>query len=117
LICTITIKKAEGKIMYTRLKNDLEEGLNKIKWFAGLLSERVRIELTVFRLLYRAEELKKKRDSLFKKIGEEVYHMHNAEKSFHPSMEIMAIIREIEALEPQIREAVDKASEIDRITS
>jgi len=103
--------------MYTRLKNDLEDGLNKIRWFAGLLSERVRIELTVFRLLYRAEELKKKRDILLKKIGEEIYHMHNTEKGLHPSTEVIDIIKEIEALEPQIKEAFDKASEISRMTS
>jgi seryl-tRNA synthetase len=103
--------------MYTQLKNDLEEGLNKIKWFAGLLSERVRIELTVFRLLYRAEELKKKRDVLLKKIGEEVYQMHNTEKGLHPSTDVVNIIKEIEALEPQIKQAVDKAAEISRMTS
>ena len=103
--------------MYTRLKNDLEDGLNKIRWFAGLLSERVRIELTVFRLLYRAEELKKKRDILLKKIGEEIYHMHNTEKDLHLSTELIDIIKEIEALESQIKEAFDKASEISRMTS
>jgi seryl-tRNA synthetase len=103
--------------MYTRLKNDLEEGLNKIKWFASLLSERVRIELTVFRLRYKSEELKKKRDALLTKIGEEVYQMHNTEKGLHPSADIVDIIKEIEALESQIKEAVDKASEISRMTS
>jgi len=103
--------------MYTRLKNDLEEGLNKIKWFAGLLSERVRIELTVFRLLCKSEELKKKRDALLRKIGEEVYQMHNTETGLHPSTEIADIIKEIEALDAQIKEAVDKVSEISRMTS
>ena len=66
--------------MYASIKNDLEQGLNKIKWFAGLLSERVGIELTVFKLLYQSEELRKKRDFLLKKIGEEVYHMNKTEK-------------------------------------
>ena len=103
--------------MYTRIKNDLEQGLNKIKWFAGLLSDRVRIELTVFKLLYHSEELRKKRDLLLNKIGEEVYHMNKTEKGIHPSTEVLDAIKEIDALEPRIKEAVDKASEISRITS
>jgi len=103
--------------MFTRLKNDLDEVFNKIKWFASLLSERVRIELTVFRLLYRSEELKKKRDVLLKKIGEEVYHMYHTEKGLHPGTEMLDIIKQIEAMEPQIKEAIDKASEISRMTS
>jgi seryl-tRNA synthetase len=103
--------------MYEKIKSDFEEGLNKIRWFANLLSERVRIELTVFRLLHKSEELKKKRDLLMRKIGEETYRMHKADKGMHPSSEMMEAIREIDALEPQIRETIDKASEISRITA
>ncbi len=103
--------------MYARIKKDLDEGLGKVKWFAGLLSERVRIELTVFRLLYKSEELKKKRDALLRKIGEEIYLMHKSDRSFQPSKEILDTINEIDALEPQIKETVDKASEISRMTS
>lgn len=103
--------------MYTRIKNDLEEGIGKIKWFAGLLSERVRIELTVFRLLYKSEELKKKRDALLRKIGDEVYQMRSTEKNVYLNAEIVEAIKEIDALEPEIKETVEKASEISRITA
>jgi hypothetical protein len=103
--------------MYTRIKNDLDEGVGKIKWFAGLLSERVRIELTVFRLLYKSEELKKKRDVLLQKIGDEVYQMRNTEKGVYLNAEILASIKEIEALEPEIKENIERASEISRITA
>lgn len=103
--------------MYTRIKNDLDEGLNKVKWFARLLSERVRIELTVFRLLHKSEELKKKRDALIRKIGEEAYRMHKSDKGIQPSKDMLDAVREIDALEPQIKETIDKASEISRITA
>ncbi len=103
--------------MYTSIKKDLDEGIGKIRWFASLLSERVRIELTVFKLLYKSEELKKKRASLLIKIGEEIYHMHKGNRDFQPSKEVMDAINEIDALEPQIKDAIDKASEISRMTS
>jgi seryl-tRNA synthetase len=103
--------------MYARIKNDLDEGLHKVKWFARLLSERVRIELTVFRLLHKSEELKKKRDALIKKIGEESYRINKSDKGIHPSKDMLDAITEIDALEPQIKETIDKAAEISRITA
>jgi len=103
--------------MYTRIKNDLDEGLNKVKWFARLLSERIRIELTVFRLLHKSEELKKKRDIMIKKIGEEAYRMNKSDKGINPSKDMLDAIKEIDALEPLIKETVDKAAEISRITA
>jgi hypothetical protein len=102
--------------MYARIRNDLEQGLNKIKWFAGLLSERVRIELTVFKLLNKSEELKKKRDSLLQKIGEEAYRMHKSATGIQPSKDMLDAVKELDALEPLIKETIDKASEISRIT-
>jgi seryl-tRNA synthetase len=103
--------------MYARIKNDLDEGLNKVKWFARLLSERIRIELTVFRLLHKSEELKKKRDIMIKKIGEEAYRMNKSDKGINPSKDMLDAIKEIDALEPLIKETVDKAAEISRITA
>ncbi len=103
--------------MYTRIKNDLDEGVGKIKWFAGLLSERIRIELTVFRLLYKSEELKKKRDALLRTIGDEVYQMRNNEKGVYLNAEMAEAIKKVEALEPEIKETIERASEISRITA
>lgn len=103
--------------MYARIKYNLNEGLSKVKWFARLLSERVRIELTVFRLLHQSEELKKKRDALIRKIGEEAYRMHKSDNIIHPSKDMLDALKEIDGLDPQIKETIDKASEISRMTS
>jgi seryl-tRNA synthetase len=100
--------------MYSRIKNDLEDGIDKIRWFARLLSERVKIELAVFRLTYQSEELKKKRNTLLKSIGEEVYLMRKSEKGIHANREILDALREIESLDPKIKETDDKVSEISR---
>jgi len=102
--------------MYTRIKKDFDEGIDKVKWFAGLLSERVRIELTVFRLLHEAEELRKKRDALLRKIGEDFYQMHKSGSGSQPGREMLDAINEIDALESRIKELGDKASEISRTT-
>ena len=103
--------------MYTRIKNDLGEGLSRAKWFANLLSERLRIELTIVRLLSGSEELKRKRNILLQKVGEETYRMRKDEANAHPSQEMLDAIKEIEALESQITEILDKVSEISRFTA
>lgn len=103
--------------MYAKIKKDFDEGIGKLKWFASLLSERVRVEITVFKLLYKSEELKKRRDELMQKIGEEVYEHRGKEKNIYANKEVVSAIKELEALEPEIKETVEKASEISKIVA
>lgn len=103
--------------MFSRIKKDFDEAVAKIKWFASLLSERVRIEIAVFKLMYKSEELKKQRDELLKKIGEEVYEMKGANKNVYANKEIIDAIKELEKIDPEIKETHQKASEISKITA
>jgi hypothetical protein len=103
--------------MYARIKSDIEEGFGKIGWFANLLSERVRIEIAVFRLTCQSEEMKKKRNALLRSVGEEVYRMRQSDKGIHANRQILDALKQIEALEPEIKETDEKVSEISRITS
>lgn len=101
--------------MLTRLKTDFENGLKKLKWFSALLSERVRVEITIFKLLYKSEELKKRRDEQLRKIGEEVYSMRGKETNVYSNKEVAASLKSIESIEPEIRETLEKASDISKI--
>ncbi|HXW69715.1 MAG TPA: hypothetical protein VEJ88_08900 [Dissulfurispiraceae bacterium] len=101
--------------MIGRIKKDFESGIKKVKWFAALLSERVRIEITIFKLLYRSEELKKKRDELLRQIGEEVYEMRDKGKNVYSNKEVLASIKALESIEPEIRETLEKASDFSKI--
>ncbi|MBI5213586.1 MAG: hypothetical protein HY957_09520 [Nitrospirae bacterium] len=103
--------------MYAKIKKDFDEGIGKIKWFASLLSERIRVEITVFKLLYKSEELKKRKDELMRKIGEEVYEHRGKEKNIYANKEVVSAIKELETLEPEIKETLEKASEISKITA
>lgn len=101
--------------MYARIKHDLEIGLEKFRWFATLFSERVRIEISVFRLLYQSEEMKRRRNELLRQIGEEVYALRGKDKNIYANKDIAAALREIEQLEPEIQSTIDQASEISKI--
>jgi len=101
--------------MYTRIKQDIETGLEKFRWFATLFSERVRIEISVFRLLYQSEEMKRRRNELLRQVGEEVYALRGKDKNIYANKDISAALREIEQLEPEIQSTIDQASEISKI--
>ncbi|MEW6117358.1 MAG: hypothetical protein AB1553_10715 [Nitrospirota bacterium] len=101
--------------MLSKVKKDFDDGIGKIKWFASLLSERVRIEITIFKLLYKSEELKKRRDELLKQIGEEVYALRGKDKNVYTNKEVAEAIRNLEMLEPEIDATMEQASEISKL--
>lgn len=103
--------------MLSRIKKDFDEGVRKVRWFASLLSERLRIEIAIFKLLYKAEELKKRRDELLRQIGEEVYAMRGKDKNVYANAGVMSAVKELEQLEPEIQETIDRTAEISRLTS
>ncbi len=103
--------------MLSRIKEDFENGIKKVKWFSELLSERMKIEITIFKLLYKSEELKKKRDELLRQIGEEVYEMRGNDKNVYGGKEIMAAIRSVELLELEIKEAMEKVAELNKLNT
>jgi len=101
--------------MLSRVKKDFESGIKKVKWFATLLSERVRIEIAIFKLLYKTEELKEKRDKLLRQIGEEVYEMRDRGKNVFSNKEVLAAIKSLESIEPEIRETLEKAADFSKL--
>lgn len=100
--------------MFDSVARDIERGVDKIKWFAKTLSERVVVECSAVRLLYRTEELRRQRDELLRRIGQEVYEMRGKEGNVYANLGIMHAIREIEILDSEIHETSEKVSEAGR---
>lgn len=103
--------------MFSSIKKDIDEALRKIQWFSSLLSERLRIEIALFKLLYKSEELKKRRDELLRRIGEEAYQARGKDKNIYTNAAVVSAVRELELLEPEIRETLDQAAEISKLTA
>ena len=101
------------KNVYGNLKN----GIGKIKWFATLFSERMNIEIAIFKLLYQSDEMAKKREVLLKIIGERVIELKgHAEKNIFRDSDIAGALEEIEKLDKNINDLKGKASDISRVT-
>lgn len=103
--------------MLKRLKENFMSGIEKIKWFSSLLSERIKIEYSVIRLLQQSAELEKKKDELMKKIGNRIYELKGY-SNIHILKDsvISDALSEIERIDKEIESNKKRASEISNIT-
>lgn len=99
--------------MWERVKKNFDRGIRKIKWFSTLLSERLKVEISIIKLLYKSDQLAQKRDDLVNKIGQRVYELKNQhDKDVFKDKAITEAINEIEKIENEIDMTKKKASEI-----
>ena len=107
----------KGGMMFGKIYENFRQGLHKIKWFATLFSERLNIELAVFKLLHQSDEMTKKRETLLRTIGEQVVAMkdHPEKNVFKDSIVVVAL-QEIEKIDKNIEDLKQKAGEISRVT-
>ncbi len=102
--------------MWKRIKENFDSGLDKVKWFSSLMNERVKIELSLFKLLYQTAEMEKKRAALMKAIGERVFEFRDSsERHILRDPAIVEALRALERLDEEIEDMRRKASEIERI--
>ena len=102
--------------MWRRVKNNFDSGIEKIKWFSSLLSERLKIELSVIKLLQERDKKEKDRAEKMRLIGERVFELRNhSEKNVFKDKAIADSIAELEKLEAEIEDIKKKASEMSKI--
>jgi len=99
--------------MWTRIKRNFENGVDKIKWFSALLSDRAKIEISVMKLLYESDQMEKRRDELMKTIGRRVFELReSSDKHIRKDRVIAESVSEIEQISGDIQTTKKKASEI-----
>ena len=102
--------------MWRKVKDNLDSGVEKAKWFSSLASDRLKIEIALMKLLYRSTEMEKQRSALMTAIGERVYGMRNgSEKNVQRDPDILQRLRQLEDLDAEIEDLRKKASEISRL--
>ncbi len=102
--------------MLKRVKDNFDSGVEKIKWFSSLVSDRVKVELSVIKLLYESDRLEKKREELMKAIGRRVLELKDFPDShILKDGAIASAIADIEAITREIEETRKKASDISAI--
>lgn len=99
--------------MFQKLRENFKNGLYKLKWFATVLSERLKIEMAVIRLLNRSEGMERSKEDLLKTVGLRVYELRgNPDKNILRDRTVLAALEEIEKIEKDIDELKQKVSEM-----
>ncbi len=102
--------------MFKRMRENFGRGADKLRWFATVLSERLKIEIAVLRLLYRSDEMEKDREDLLKTLGQLVYDLRgNPDKNIFRDRTVSDTLQELEKIQKNIDELKQKASEMSSV--
>lgn len=99
--------------MLRKIKQNLESGVEKIKWFATVLNDRLKIEFSVVKLLYQSDRMEKQKDEIMKTIGRRVFELKaGPDKHILKDRIIEDCLNEIDHLDAEIESTKKKASEM-----
>jgi len=102
--------------MWKRIKNNFESGIERIKWFSSILSERVKIEFSVIKLVSDRDKKEKERAEKLRLIGERVFELKEQhEKNVLKDKVIADSISGIEKLNAEIEDISKKMSDISKV--
>lgn len=102
--------------MWKRIKNNLDLGIEKIKWFSSLLSERLKIEFSVMKLSNDRAKMEKDRAEKMRVIGERVFEIRKeSDRNAFKDKAITDSIAELEKLEAEIEDIKKKTSDISKV--
>jgi hypothetical protein len=99
--------------MIETIKKDFLQGLKTFKFWASLLSERVKVELNVLKLIGEINRLVGKRDELLKMVGKEVYNSWGSLVEIKENEKIANSIRQIRELDTEIEDKRKKLAELE----
>lgn len=102
--------------MWRRIKNNFDSGIERIKWFSSILSERMKIEFSVIKLVSDRDKKEKDRAEKMRLIGERVFELREQQdKNILKDKVIASSIDEMEKLDSEIEDIKKKVSEISKV--
>lgn len=100
-----------------KIIEDFRKGLERVRWFSTVLSERLKIEIAIFRLLYESDRMAKTRRELLIKIGERVMELKDhQDKNILKDSFIAEAVAEINTIEKTIEDLKTRVAEMGRVS-
>lgn len=99
--------------MIETIKKDFLQGLKTFKFWASIISERLKIEINVVKLTGQINKLVEKRDELLKNVGKEIYDLWGADLNLKENEKISNLIRQVREFEAEIEEKKRKLNELE----
>lgn len=59
--------------MIEQVRRNFSSGIEKIRWYSGLVGERIKVEMAVIKLMGKADKLKRERERLAQSIGDRIF--------------------------------------------
>ena len=101
--------------MLKRIKDSFDRGVERIKWFSSLLSDRVKVEVSVVKLLYQSDQMEKRKEYVLGTIGRRVHELKDyPDRQILKDTIIADALAEIEQITSEIEQTRKKASEISK---
>lgn len=101
--------------MLDKVNSSFEQGLERIKWFSKTLSERLKVEIAMLKLMREAKELQGRRDSLMKTVGERVFEIRARDPRFLDDDQIRRTVSELDGVERELQDIKRRAADLGRI--
>lgn len=102
--------------MLKKIKDNFSSGIDRIKWFSTIFSERVKIEFSILKLLSDGEKKEKERAEKLKIIGERVFEFRRQpDKNLLKDKVIMETVAELEKIDAEIDGIKKKAADISKL--
>jgi hypothetical protein len=102
--------------MLYKIKKSLDDGWGKLRWFSSILSERIKVEIAVIKLLRESADLEKDRDRLVMEIGERVFELRASKDiSIYVDPKVASRLKELEEVEGKLVELKSRATEIGEV--
>ncbi len=98
--------------MIEKLRENFNKGIEKVKWFAQLLDERLKVEIAFFKFAGKAEKLRKEKEELARAIGEKVFEDRLQLPLMARDENLKGMLKEMELVEEELNALVEHASKI-----
>lgn len=102
--------------MLEKIRDNFISGIEKVKWFSTLFSERVKVEVAVVRLINESRVIESKKNDALKALGMRVFEMRNQEGlDILKDGRIKDAMKNIEKLNKDIEEIMKRISEVQSV--
>ena len=102
--------------MIEKLKRNFDSGIEKLKWFSGLLNERMKVEIAYFKLAGKAEKLRLEKEEFARMIGEKVFEGRHQLSVVVRDEEVKGFLKEMELVDEELKGLAETASKVGKET-
>ena len=98
--------------MIEKLRENFNKGVEKLKWFAQLLDERLKVEITFFKFASKVEKLRKEKEELARAVGERVFEERQQLLIIARDENLKGMLKEMELVDEELNALVEQTSKI-----